>query len=118
MAGRGRHFPERAGDRRFVTEFHLAGRRPGGSTGGWSSNPAPWTSYKDPGFKVDLFVEASLRVLTQVWLGHVGIDQALREDRLRLDGSRQDVAAFRSWFVLSPLALAGAAPTEPSADTL
>ena len=109
----------RPGDRRFVTEFHLAGAPPRRQRWWLVFEPgAVDLCYKDPGFKVDLFVEASLRVLTQVWLGHVGIDQALREDRLRLDGSRQDLAAFRSWFVLSPLALAGAAPTEPSADTL
>jgi hypothetical protein len=44
--------------------------------------------YRDPGFDVDLFVEASLRVLTQIWLGHIPIDQAIREGRLRLEGSR------------------------------
>lgn len=67
--------------------------------------------YKDPGFEVDLFVETSLRVLTQIWLGHVTVDQALREDRLRLDGSRDDVSAFRAWFALSRFAPAGSAPT-------
>jgi DNA-binding HxlR family transcriptional regulator len=67
--------------------------------------------YKHPGFEIDLFVEAGLRVLTEIWLGHTTIDHALGEDRLRLDGSRRDIAAFRSWFALSPFARAGRAPT-------
>lgn len=67
--------------------------------------------YKHPGFEVDLFVEAGLRVLTEIWLGHTTIDRALGEDRLRLDGARRDIAAFHSWFALSPFAPAGRAPT-------
>ena len=63
--------------------------------------------YRNPGFEVDLFVEASLRVLTQIWLGHVAIDQATRDGRLRLDGSRDDIRGFRSWFVLNMFAPAG-----------
>ena len=66
--------------------------------------------YRDPGFDVDLFVEVSLRVLTQIWLGHVQIDQAVRDGRLRLDGSRDDIRAFRSWFVLNMFAPAGREP--------
>ncbi len=105
-----------AADRRFVAEFHLVGALPRRRRWWLVFEPdAVDLCYRDPGFEVDLFVEASPRVLTQVWLGHVGIDQALREDRLRLDGSRQDVAAFRSWFVLSAFAPAGAEPPGPSA---
>ncbi|HTV37478.1 MAG TPA: helix-turn-helix domain-containing protein [Xanthobacteraceae bacterium] len=66
--------------------------------------------YRNPGFDVDLFVESSLRVLTQVWLGHISINQAVRDGRLRLDGSRGDLAAFRSWFALSMFAPAGREP--------
>ena len=71
--------------------------------------------YRNPGFEIDLFVTASLRVLTQVWLGHIPLDAAIRDGRLQLDGSRRDVAAFRSWFSLSMFAPAGresAAPVE------
>ncbi len=108
----------RPGDRRFVTEFHLAGA-PTRRQRWWLvfEPEAVDLCYRDPGFEVDLFVHTSLRVLTQIWLGHVGIDQALREDRLRLDGSRQDVAAFRSWFALSLFAPAGAAFAESAAGT-
>jgi DNA-binding HxlR family transcriptional regulator len=66
--------------------------------------------YRDPGFEVDLFVEASLRMLTQVWLGHITIERAIRDNRLRLDGSRGDIAGFGSWFTLNMFAPAGREP--------
>lgn len=66
--------------------------------------------YRDPGFEVDLYVEASLRRLTQIWLGHVPIDQAVRDGWLRLDGSQGDRRAFRAWFALSMFASAGREP--------
>jgi hypothetical protein len=100
------------GDRRYITEFQLSGVPP--------NRRRYWLVFergqvdvcvKDPGFDVDLFVATSLRVLAQVWLGHVTIDQAIRQDRLRLHGSRRDVSAFRSWFALSLFAPAGRAPT-------
>jgi DNA-binding HxlR family transcriptional regulator len=100
------------GDRRYVAEFQLSGV-PINRRRYWLVFEPGHVDlcYKDPGFEVDLFVATSLRVLTEIWLGHVGIDQALREERLRLEGSRRDIAAFRSWFALSPFAPAGRAPT-------
>jgi DNA-binding HxlR family transcriptional regulator len=70
--------------------------------------------YRNPGFEVDVFVEASLRALTEVWLGHVPVERAIRDSRLRLDGSRADIAAFRSWFRLSMFAAAGREPAGQS----
>ena len=106
--------PIRPGGRRFVTEFHLAGAPPRQQCWWLVFEPeAADSCYKNPGFAVDLLVETSLRALTQIWLGHISLDRALREDRLRLDGSRQDVAAFRSWFVLSPFAPVGPAVGSP-----
>jgi len=58
----------------------------------------------DPGFDVDLFVLSDLRTLTQVWLGDLGIDEALRCERIELHGARALRESFRSWFLLSPLA--------------
>ena len=101
--------PQRS--RRYVAEFQLSGVP--------ITHRCYWLvfergevdlCYKPPGFEVDLAVETSLRLLTQIWLGHVKIEQAMRDGHLRLDGSREDVAAFRHWFALSPFAPAGAAP--------
>ncbi len=100
------------GDRRYVTEFELSGV-PASRRHYWLVFERGLVDlcYKNPGFDVDLFVETTLRVLTQIWLGHLPIDRAIREDLFRLVGSRRDVAAFRSWFALSQFAPAGRAPT-------
>ncbi len=99
-------------DRRYVAEFRLSGV-PISRRRYWLlfEHGVVDLCYRNPGFEVDLFIEASLRVLTQIWLGHIPIDQAAREGRLRLDGSRNDIAAFRSWFALSMFAAAGQEPT-------
>ena len=107
-------------DRRYVAEFQLAGV-PISRRRYWLvfESGVVDLCYRNPGFDVDLFVEASLRELTRIWLGHVPIEQAVREGRLRLDGARSDVAAFRSWFALSVFAPAGREPAghvQPAAE--
>jgi DNA-binding HxlR family transcriptional regulator len=103
-----------AGPRRYVAEFQLAGV-PADRRRYWLVIERGHVDlcYKNPGYEVDLFVAASLRGLTEVWLGHVSIDRAIRDGGLRLDGSRRDVAAFRGWFGLSVFAEAGRAPAGP-----
>jgi len=95
-------------DTRYVVEFRLSGV-PIDRRRYWLvfEHSAVDLCHRDPGFDVDLFVNASLRTLTQLWLGHISIGEAVRDDRLRLDGSRRDIAAFRSWFALSMFAPAG-----------
>jgi DNA-binding HxlR family transcriptional regulator len=103
------HAPPR--DRRYVAEFQLSGVP--------ISRRRYWLvfergivdlCYRNPGFDIDIFIEASLRVLTQIWLGHLPIERALRDGQLQLDGSRRDIAAFRKWFALSMFAAAGREP--------
>ena len=65
---------------------------------------------KDPGFDIDLYVSAPVRTLVQVWLGHDTIDAAARDERLRFEGTRKDIARFKDWFALSHFAEAGRAP--------
>jgi DNA-binding HxlR family transcriptional regulator len=93
------------GDSRFVAEFQFTGTIRG--------HRYYWLVFdkdqvdlclKDPGFDVDLFVFTPLRTLTQVWLGYVGMDQAMREGHLRFEGAARHVSAFRSWFALSMFA--------------
>jgi hypothetical protein len=98
-------------DGRHVTEFQLSGV-PISRRRYWLvfERGSVDLCYRNPGFDVDLFVEATLRTLTQVWLGHIPLDQAIREDRLRLTGSPRDMTAFRTWFALSMFASAGSAP--------
>ena len=58
----------------------------------------------DPGFEVDIFVDADLASLTKVWLGELPIRQAIREGSIKLIGDRQGVRDFPSWLLLSTLA--------------
>jgi DNA-binding HxlR family transcriptional regulator len=62
---------------------------------------------QDPGHPVDIWISASMKTLIQVWLGHDSLTRALADGRLRLDGSRQEIAAFRTWFALSHFAKEG-----------
>jgi DNA-binding HxlR family transcriptional regulator len=58
----------------------------------------------EPGFEVDVYVEANLESFTRVWLGEVPIRQAMREGDIKLTGDRQGVRDFPSWLLLSTLA--------------
>lgn len=84
---------------RFVVRFEFAGVK--------SNQRRYWIVFerddvdlcaKDPGFEVDLYVSCHVRVLTQIWLGHVEINKAVRAETLTLEGSRKDRRAFTDWF--------------------
>lgn len=62
---------------------------------------------QDPGHPVDIWISASMKTLIEVWLGHCTLAAALEDGRLRLDGSRAEIAAFRKWFCLSHFAKEG-----------
>ena len=67
---------------------------------------------EDPGFEVDLYVEAELDAMVKVWLGDSTFDRVLRSGELRLFGPRDLARAFPSWWLLSPYA---AVPRPPAA---
>jgi hypothetical protein len=56
---------------------------------------------KDPGFEVDLTIDADLATLTRVWMGDMRLQDALRGGLIRPDGPRKLVQAFPTWFGLS-----------------
>ena len=58
----------------------------------------------EPGFEVDLYVEADLAAFSRVWLGEVPIRTAIREGSISLKGDRQYARDFPSWLLLSTLA--------------
>lgn len=62
---------------------------------------------RDPGFDVDLWVQAHLRTMIEVWLGHRTLASTLRDESIRLDGSQSEQTAFGQWFALSHFAPAG-----------
>lgn len=58
----------------------------------------------DPGFEVDLFVDANLAAFARVWLGEVAIREAIRNGSIRLSGATEAVRGLPSWLLLSTLA--------------
>jgi DNA-binding PadR family transcriptional regulator len=59
---------------------------------------------EDPGFEVDLCVDADLAAMAKVWLGDVTFEQALRSGKVQLTGSQKLANAFPSWLMLSRFA--------------
>jgi DNA-binding HxlR family transcriptional regulator len=59
---------------------------------------------KDPGFEVDLVVDADLAALTKVWMGNVRLGDAMRSRLVTLVGPTVLVRAFPGWLALSGFA--------------
>ncbi len=101
---------------RFVVQFEFSGV-PASRRRYWIvfDRGEPDLCIKDPGFEPDLYITAPIKTLVRVWLGHVSIDGAVREENLALDGSREDRRKFKDWFALSVFAKAGReAPGAPA----
>jgi DNA-binding HxlR family transcriptional regulator len=58
----------------------------------------------DPGFGVDLLVDADLRTMIMVWMGDVPLTDALRAGRVVVTGTPALERAFPRWLRLSVLA--------------
>jgi DNA-binding HxlR family transcriptional regulator len=65
----------------------------------------------DPGFEVDLHVDADLAAFYEIWLGRRSFAAAVVAGDVRLDGRRQLVRAFPTWLLLSNFADVRAATT-------
>ena len=59
---------------------------------------------KDPGYDVDLVVDADAATMARVWMGDLTFADALRSGEIRLEGPRDLVRAFPTWLLLSPFA--------------
>ncbi len=59
---------------------------------------------RDPGYEIDLWVNAHIRTLIEIWLGHATIAQARRGEKLLLEGSKDEIKAFSGWYVGSHFA--------------
>jgi DNA-binding HxlR family transcriptional regulator len=59
---------------------------------------------KDPGFEIDLFVDADLLALTRAWMGDVRLADAMRSGLVRVEGPTALVRAFPGWLALSGFA--------------
>jgi DNA-binding HxlR family transcriptional regulator len=60
--------------------------------------------FTDPGFGVNLSVDADVKALTQIYLGHLTVTSALRRGEVTLTGAPEYRRAFASWIGVSPYA--------------
>jgi DNA-binding HxlR family transcriptional regulator len=58
----------------------------------------------DPGFEVDLYVDADLAAMAKVWLGDLSLASVLRSKEVRIIGPRTLVRDFQSWLPRSAYA--------------
>lgn len=59
----------------------------------------------DPGYDVDLYVEADLRAMTGIWMGHGSIRAALDTGKLMLTGDPAIASRMEQWLGRSPFAV-------------
>jgi DNA-binding HxlR family transcriptional regulator len=92
-------------DRRTVIQFSFKDL-PEAQDGYWlvGSRGEVELCIKDPGYEVDLYVLSDLRSLTGVWLGDLGVAEALASGRIELHGDRALRQNFAAWFALSHFA--------------
>jgi DNA-binding HxlR family transcriptional regulator len=92
-------------DRRIVIRFHFASVARG--------QPSWWLvlcdgevdlCLSDPGFDVDVDVEADLGAMIMVWMGDIALSDALRSGAVKLGGQRALVRSFPTWLRLNVLA--------------
>ncbi len=95
-------FPEEG---RFVAEFLLKGA-PVKRKNWWLviKNRSVELCVHNPGFEMDIVIEADLKILTNVWMGGCSVEFAKKENRLILNGNIKYVKNFEKWFLLSPFA--------------
>ena len=58
----------------------------------------------DPGFEVDVYITASLRIMTEIWMGLMPLRAAFRSAKVKVVGDHGLVGDIQSWLPLSPFA--------------
>jgi DNA-binding HxlR family transcriptional regulator len=94
-------------DRRIVLEFRFRGDR----RRFWIVKDVlgPSLCMHEPGFEVDVLVEADLAAMYEVWLGRIDLRAAVRDGLVELTGSPAIVRRMSDVLMLSPIAYAVAA---------
>lgn len=60
--------------------------------------------FTDPGFGIDLQVDAEARAMAEVWLGQLELGAAMRSKRIRVTGPEHLVRSFPDWLGYSTFA--------------
>jgi DNA-binding HxlR family transcriptional regulator len=66
----------------------------------------------DPGFEVDVYVDADLAAMATVWLGDLPFADAVRQKKIKVTGVPALVRAFPDWLLLSHFARVPRPPAE------
>lgn len=92
-------------DQRVVVQFQFADA-PAGKRVWWlvSHESVIDLCLEDPGFNVDVVVEAPLRVMTAIWMRDITFDVARRSHGLTITGKRDLCRSFPEWLGASVLA--------------
>lgn len=67
-------------------------------------NPTVDLCAVDPGYDVDLYVNASLRSMTAVWMGHSTLNAEVDAGKIELTGDSAIARSMNQWLGLSPFA--------------
>lgn len=59
---------------------------------------------QDPGYDIDIYINATLKDLITVWMGDISLKLAIQQKRLQVTGARHYVNTAGEWFPQSPLA--------------
>ncbi|WP_455222968.1 winged helix-turn-helix transcriptional regulator [Kaarinaea lacus] len=58
----------------------------------------------DPGYDIQLHALGDLRTFTQVWMGDITLQKAVRENKIKITGDSKLKKSMKSWFTLSVVA--------------
>lgn len=106
-------------DRRVVVQFRFADA-PAGKREWWlvAHNGVIDLCLEDPGFAVDIMVEAPLYVMTAIWMRDITFHAAVRSFGLTISGERSLCRSFPEWLGASVLAHPPEAGRRPRAAGL
>ncbi len=87
---------------RFVLQFHFPDG-PEGKTDHWlvSADSEIDLCYIDPGYEVDVRIEAKVKDFTRVWMGWLSLERAIDDQRLLVDGPPRFTRHIAGWLGLS-----------------
>jgi len=93
--------PSALPDRRVVVRFHFPECKKNEATYWLLARPgmAVELCLIDPGFDVDLFVEAELRALGSAWMGYSSLQTEISQDRIFLSGDALLTRTIDRWLV-------------------
>jgi DNA-binding HxlR family transcriptional regulator len=69
---------------------------------------------ENPGREVDLYINSSVRILVEIWHGDISLEQARRDQGLRVHGQARLARSMKDWLGISPFS--GIKPARPESS--